>query len=180
MLLPVIAAGCLVCFGSLNEALAERPPLTKNVPVWEFQNKAGVSGYDFDAPPKGIFHTIQFSEGFEEDIGFRRGHEMVAVNPTDQFRPDTRAVFIVFKLHQHYDPFQVTGLCYPEKVVGLDPAQPVAEDAMRIAMEDESGYLQFFAPDGGWEPGRYKVEIHLGWEINEISLIGTMRFTVLS
>ena len=44
----------------------------------------------------------------------------------------------------------------------------------------ESGYLQFFAPPDGWKPGRYKVEIHLGWEVSEISLMGTMRFTVIS
>ncbi len=180
MLLPVIAVGCLLCFGSLNEALAERPPLTKNVPIWEFQNKADVPTYDFDAPPKGIFHTIQFSEGFEQELGFRRAHEMVPVNPTEEFRPDTRAVFIVFKLHQHYEPFQVTARCYGEEVAGLNPAQLVGEDAVHLALEDESGYLQFFAPDGGWKPGRYKVEIHLGWEVNAISLIGTMRFTVLS
>lgn len=180
ILLSVIAAGCLGCFGSPGAALGERPPLTKNVPIWEFQNKAEESGYDFNAPPKGIFHTIQFSEGFEQELVFRRGHEMVPVNPTEEFRPDTRAVFIVFKLHQHYEPFQVTGQCYAEEVAGLDPAQLVTEDAVHLALEDESGYLQFFAPEGGWKPGKYKVEIHMGWEVNAISLIGTMRFTVLS
>ncbi len=158
----------------------ERPPLTKNVPISEFQNKADNQGYDFDAPPKGIFHTIQFSKDFEQEIGFRRTHEIKAVNPTDTFGTDTQAVYVVFKLHQHYEPFQVTGLCYPEEVEGLDPHRLLARDAMEFGLADESGYLQFFAPPDGWKPGRYKVEIHLGWEVSEISLMGTMRFTVIS
>jgi len=47
-----------------------------------------------------------------------------------------------------------------------------------MALEDENGYLKLFPPPGGWKPGKYKVEIHIGWKINEISLIGAMRFTV--
>jgi hypothetical protein len=31
-----------------------------------------------------------------------------------------------------------------------------------------------------WKPGRYKVEIHVGEQINEMSLMGTMRFTILA
>jgi hypothetical protein len=29
-------------------------------------------------------------------------------------------------------------------------------------------------------PGRYKVEIHVGEQINETSLMGTMRFTIVT
>ncbi|MEE8241032.1 MAG: hypothetical protein V3R16_07175 [Nitrospirales bacterium] len=171
-----------VCLGSLwhaGDLRAERPPFTKNVPVWEFQNSGKAQPYDYDAPPKGIFHTIQFSEGFEEEVGLRRGHQMVAVSPTDQFHPDTRVVFIVFQLHQHYLSMQVTALCYPEAVQGMNPMELVTEDAMELTTEDASGYLQLFPPTSGWKPGRYKVEIHVGWEINDISLMGTMRFDVV-
>jgi hypothetical protein len=33
---------------------------------------------------------------------------------------------------------------------------------MYIATEDESGYLKLFPPTGGWKPGKYRVEIHVG------------------
>ena len=177
---PAVLGAALACLGTPAPTFAEHQPLTKNVPVWEFQNKGQAETYDFDAPPKGIFRTIQFAEDFEEELGFRRGHLYVPVRPTEQFGSEARAVFIVFNLHQHYDPFQVTGLCYPEEVDGLNPKQVVAEDAVELNLEDESGYLELFAPQAGWKPGTYKVEIHLGWEVNETSLIGTMRFTVTS
>jgi len=85
----------------------------------------------------------------------------------------------VFSLHQHYQAFQVFGRCFPESVQGLDPQQMVGQDAMYIALEDETGYLKLSSPQGRWEPGRYKVEIHAGEQVNEMSLMGTMRFTVV-
>jgi len=39
--------------------------------------------------------------------------------------------------------------------------------------------VKLHAPQGGWKPGKYKIEIHIGWKVNEISLVGTMRFTVV-
>lgn len=160
-----------------SHGAAEEPPLTRNVPIEKFQDLGPIEPYDFNAPPRGIFHSIVTSRNFEEELGFRRSHEIVPVDPTDEFSPDSR-VFIVFKLFQHYESFQVFGICYPEQVEGLDPAKPIAQDTMYIALEDESGYLKFFAPDRGWKPGTYKVEIYLGWEVNPIGMVGTMRFTV--
>lgn len=159
------------------QGLAEEPPMTRNVPIEKYQDLGPVEPYDFNAPPRGIFHSIVTAKDFDEELGFRRSHEIVPVEPTEVFAPESR-VFVVFKLFQHYESFQVFGICYPERVEGLDPAKPVAQDAMYIALEDESGYLKFFAPERGWKPGTYKVEIYLGWEINPIGMVGTMRFTV--
>ncbi|TAJ08278.1 MAG: hypothetical protein EPO61_09200 [Nitrospirae bacterium] len=159
-------------------APAEEIPLTRDVPIQEFQNKADQPSYNFDAPPQGVFRSIQTSEGYEEEIGFRRTHEIVPVSPTDVFRPEAPSVFIVFTVFPHYQSYQVIGICYPEQVDGLDPKTPVTKDSMYLALEDESGYLKLFPPADRWRPGKYKVEIHIGWEATEISLIGTMRFTV--
>jgi len=175
--LASLAAGIL----SFGEALADEFPFTRNVPIPEFQNRQeDVRPYNFDAPPEGIFRSIKLAQGFEEEMGFRRTHEMVPVGPTEIFRPDSPAVFAVFQVHQHYESFQVFGVCFPEQVEGLDPKTVIAQDVMYLALEDESGYVKLHAPQGGWKPGKYKVEIHIGWKVNEISLIGTMRFTVLS
>ncbi len=163
-----------------SEAFAERPPLTKNVPVWEFQNNGQDGGYDFDAPPKGIFHTIHTAESFDQEMGFRRTYDFVPVNPTEQFRAESPAVYVVFSVHEHYATFQVNGRCYPEDVEGLASTELVAEDAVQLHLEDNSGYLQLFPPPGGWKPGKYKVEIHVGYQVTGYSLVGTMRFTVVS
>jgi len=176
-ILASLAAGIL----SIVEAFADEFPFTRNVPIPEFQNRQeDVRPYNFDAPPEGIFRSIKLAQGFEEEMGFRRTHEMVPVGPTEIFRLDSPAVFAVFQVHQHYESFQVFGVCFPEQVEGLDPKTVIAQDAMYLALEDESGYVKLHAPPGGWKPGKYKVEIHIGWKVNEISLVGTMRFTVVA
>jgi hypothetical protein len=173
---PSIAA-LLICMLSMP-AGSEELPLTRDVPIQEFQNKHEEQRYDFNSAPEGIFRSIEFAESFEEEVGFRRTHEIVPVSTTDVFRPDAPAVFVVFSFFQHLDSFQVFAQCYPEHVEGLDPQTMIAHDAMYIALEDDSGYLKLSAPKDGWKPGQYRVEIHVGWQVNEISLVGTMRFNV--
>lgn len=164
-----------------SAAVSEELPLTENVPISEFQNRTeDVNAYDFDAPPQGMFRSIAMAEDFEERLGFLRAHEIVPVKPKERFRSDTPAIFIVFSLHQHYQAFTVFGRCTPEQVDGIRPGTIVSEDAMRIALEDDSGYLKLTPPRGGWKPGRYKVEIHTGEQVNEMSLMGTMRFTIVT
>ena len=174
-----IAAVIVMVLSVPMALLAEELPITKNSSISDFQNRTqDVTPYNFDAPPQGLFRTITTAEGFDEQLGFQRTHEIVPVKPTDRFRPDTQAIFIVFHLHQHYQGFKVLGRCYPEAVAGLDPTLVIGQDAMHIALEDDSGYLTLSPPQGTWKPGRYKVEIHVGEQINEMSLIGTMRFTI--
>ena len=166
---------------SSSAASGEELPLTENVPISEFQNRTeDIKAYDFDAPPRGMFRSIAMAEDFEERLGFLRTHEIVPIKPTEQFRGDVTAIFIVFSLHQHYQAFTVFGRCMPEQVAGVLPGTIVSEDAMRIALEDESGYLTLSPPQKGWKPGRYKVEIHTGEQVNEMTLMGTMRFTIVT
>jgi hypothetical protein len=174
-----IAAVIVIALSALPTLQAAELPIIKNSPISDFQNRTqDVAPYDFDAPPQGLFRTITTAEGFDEELGFHRTHEIVPVKPTDRFSPDTQAVFIVFHLHQHYQGFQVFGRCFPEAVAGLDPTVVIGQDAMHIALEDDSGYLTLSPPKGAWKPGRYKVEIHVGEQVNEMSLMGTMRFTI--
>jgi hypothetical protein len=176
-----IAAVIVIALSALPAVLAAELPITKNSPIPDFQNRPqDVTPYDFDAPPQGLFRTITTAEGFDEELGFHRTHEIVPVKPTDRFRSDIPAVFIVFHLHQHYQGFKVFGRCFPEAVAGLDPTVVIGQDAMHIALEDESGYLTLSPPQDAWKPGRYKVEIHVGEQVNEMSLIGTMRFTIVA
>ena len=65
--------------------------------------------------PKGMFRRIVLAEGFDEELGFQRTHEIVPVAPTEQFTAGPKPIFIVFELHQHYQHFQVFGRCYPSR-----------------------------------------------------------------
>ena len=178
LLALVIALGLSSCWWS-GVLSAEELPILKDSSINDFQNRSeDAKPYDFDAPPQGLFRSITMAEGFEEELGYRRTHEIVPIQPTERFKPDAPAIFIVFSLHQHYQAFQVFGRCYPESVPGLDPHTIIGQDAMYIALEDESGYLKLSSAQGRWKPGRYKVEIHAGEQVNEVSLMGTMRFTV--
>lgn len=164
-----------------SAAAGDELPLTENVPISEFQNRTeDIKSYDFDAPPQGMFRSITLAESFEEQLGFQRTHEIIPVKPTDRFASDISVIFIVFSLHQHYQGFTVFGRCTPEQVPGVASGTILSEDAMRIALEDDSGYLKLSPPQGGWKPGRYKVEIHAGEQVNETSFMGTMRFTILA
>jgi hypothetical protein len=175
----VCALVCPIVLLSSSLVWAEDLPLTRNVPIPDFQNRTeSAKPYNFDAPPEGMFRHIVLAEGFDEELGFQRTHEIVPVKPTEWFSAGARPIFIVFELHQHYQSFQVFGRCYPEDVAGVDGERVVAEDAMYIALEDQTGYLKLFPTDSSWKPGRYKVEIHAGEQINDMSLMGTMRFTI--
>jgi len=163
-----------------SAAAGDELPLTENVPMSEFQNRTeDVKAYDFDAPPQGMFRSIAMAEDVEERLGFLRTHEIVPIKPAERFRADVAAIFIVFSLHQHYQGFNIFGRCLPETVSGMVPGTVVSEDVVHVALEDDSGYLRLSPPHGGWRPGHYKVEIHAGEQVNEMSLMGTMRFTVV-
>ncbi len=138
----------------------------------------GNDSQDLNQKPSGLFFQINFAESFEEEQGIRKSHAVVPVNPTNEFSPDTRAVYLVFSVFKHSAPYQVFGRLYAEKVDHQDPTQLLDEDSMYLAAEDESGYLQFFPQSGRWSPGTYQVKIFVGWEINEVNQRGTMRFSI--
>lgn len=169
----------LACLLNADLALhAEELPLTPNASVQDFQNRQeDTKPYNFDAPPEGLFRTIVLARGFEEELGFRQAHEIVPVGPTTEFAPDS-AVFVVFHVHQHYEPYQVFAVCFPENVAGLDSRTQLMTDAMLLALEDETGYVKLEPPPRGWKPGHYKVNIHVGWKANDLTHMGVMRFTV--
>ena len=159
----------------------EALPLTENVPISEFQNRTeDMKTYDFDAPPQGLFRTITMAEDVEERLGVHRTHEIVPVKPTERFTSTQSPIFVVFSVHQHYQGFTVFGRCSPEEVPGTAAHTVISEDAMHLALEDDNGYLRLVPPSGGWKPGRYKVAIHAGEQVNEMSLMGTMRFTIVA
>src|SRR5918995_267185 len=87
------------CLLAAPHVAGQEEGLTRDVPIQEFQNRhEDVKPYNFDAKPEGLFYSIQFTEGFEEELGVRRTHEIVPVGPTDVFAPN-KPVYLVFTLY---------------------------------------------------------------------------------
>ena len=132
-----------------------------------------------DETPEGLFLHITLAENFEEDLDLRRGHRYYPIHPTEEFSSDALAVHVVFRVFKHYSAYQVIGRLFPEKVPGLSGTTFTDEETAYLALEDESGYLKFFAPSqAGWMPGLYRIDIFVGYEANEVTRMGTLRFTV--
>lgn len=132
-----------------------------------------------DQIPKGLFLEIVTAEGFEETLEFRRGHLYYPIHPTEHFNTDALAIFVVFRVFKHIAPYQIIGRLFPEEVDGLPSNQWTDEDVVYLALEDESGYLKLFPPSkDGWKPGRYRVEIFVGYEASTTTQMGNLHFTM--
>lgn len=131
-----------------------------------------------DEKPGGLFEALNFAESVEADQSIRKSHILVPVNPTETFPPHTKAVYLAFSVFKHYAPYQVIGRLFPEQVPGLDAGQWLDEDIADLATEDETGYLKFFSPSGVWKPGRYRVDLYVGYIVNTVNKMGAMRFTI--
>jgi hypothetical protein len=134
-----------------------------------------------DHKPEGLFLDITLAEDFDEDLEFRRGNLYYPVRPTDQFTMDTSSVYVVFRVFKHYQAYQVIGRVYHDSIEEGATESMIDEDMAYLTLEDESGYLKFFPPsEQGWKPGHYHIDIFVGYEANEVSKMGTLRFRVIT
>ena len=163
-------------FDSPPDFFEDNSPTAGSAPYDDYSDSPNLPSTDHK--PGGLFANMVFAESVEEDRTIRRGHILVPVNATNIFPASAKAVHLVFAVHEHLAPFQVIGRLFPETVLEADPNQWVDEDIADLALEDESGYLKFFAPDGKWQPGRYRVDVYVGYMVNTMNKMGTMRFSI--
>ena len=163
-------------FDTPPDFFEDEAPTTTSAPYKDYSNSPDLPS--FDHKPEGLFDNMVFAESVEEDRAIRRGHILIPVNPTDTFPQSAKAVHLVFGVHAHLAPFQVIGRLFPEDNPNLDASQWIDEDRADLALEDESGYLKFFPPDGEWQPGRYRVDVYVGYMVSTVNKMGTMRFSI--
>lgn len=132
-----------------------------------------------DRHPEGLFISIVTAHGQELVMGRSRSYEIVSVNPTDTFTPDVPEIFVVFQVLPHLSNYQVWGRWVVERGEEIAPDTVLGQDVMLLALEDDFGYLSLKQPSPGWPKGEYRVEIHVGFKISDISKVGTLRFKVL-
>ncbi len=163
-------------FDSPPDFFEDEVPTETPAPYEDYSSSPNLPS--FDHKPGGLFASLVFAESVEEDRTIRRGHILVPVNPTDTFPTSAKSVHLVFAVHEHLAPFQIIGRLFPEQVLNADANQWIDEDRADLALEDESGYLKFFAPSGTWQPGRYRVDVYVGYMVNTMNKMGTMRFSI--
>lgn len=163
-------------FDSPPDFFEDETPAAELAPYKNYSTSPNLPSSDHK--PGGLFASLVFAESVEEDRTIRRGHILVPVNPTDTFSSSAKAVHLVFAVHEHLAPFQIIGRLFPEKVVNANANKWIDEDRADLALEDESGYLKFFAPDGKWQPGQYRVDVYVGYMVNTMNKMGTMRFSI--
>jgi hypothetical protein len=166
---------CAAVFFTTLVCLPASPYADSLLPVPSSQDNGAFE----DKPPEGLFQLIVTAHGEEMVMGRFRSFEIVPVKPSEVFTSEDPEIFVVFRVHPHYNAYQVFGRWIVEKADGMPPNSIIGTDAMYLALEDESGYVSLKRPPTGWPVGDYKVEIHVGMMISEISQVGTLRFKVL-
>jgi hypothetical protein len=133
-----------------------------------------------DQPPKGFFVNLTLAQGYKESVDSYQTERFKPVDPGTTFKSDVEAVYMVFDLLPRENPANVIGQLFLAKGAGGADEKFVHEEAAYLTTAQESGFLVFPRPKGGWVPGEYKVKIHLGEKVTEASQIGTLRFKIVS
>ena len=133
-----------------------------------------------DQPPKGFFVNLTLAEGYKESLDSYQTERFKPVNPATTFKADVEAVYMVFDLLPRENPAHVIGQLFQVTGEGGADEKLLQDEAAYLTTAQESGFLVFPRPKGGWAPGEYKVKIHLGEKVTEASQIGTLRFKIVS
>jgi len=175
MRLGLMALAVITLTVNLPAAAADKAAAPQLVPL---VNPLGEKGGD----PRyvGMFRSIVMARGFEIDEGKAGLHPTRAVGVTDTFYPDSPAVYVVTELLvSAFHMFRITGRFILEDPDGRPIGTVVHTDTALFENEDNGGYLIMRQPPGGFPVGKYRVEIHYGEEINDISLLTLARFKVV-
>ena len=157
-------------------AAADQPKDPKLVPL---VNPVGESGGN----PKfrGLFRKIVTARGADLDDSRTSYHSIKSIGETDTFPSNTPEVYVVIELLQSaFDMFRLIGRFILEDPDGKPIGTLLYTDKAHFEFEDTGGYLVMKRPPGGFPVGNYRVEIHYGDQINDISLLTLARFKVVA
>jgi len=129
----------------------------------------------------GLFNKIVTARGAEIDPG-RTGYHMIrAIEPASIFPPSTPEIYVVMELKQSaFDMFELIARFILEDPEGKPIGKLLHTDRAHFEFSDTGGYMTMKRPPGGFTIGDYRVEIHYGEQVNDISLLTLIRFQVLA
>ena len=128
----------------------------------------------------GLFNKIITARGAEIDPARAGQHMIRATDATATFSPDTPEIYVVLELKQTaFDMFELIARFILEDPEGKPVGSLLHTDRAHFEFSDTGGYLMMKQPAGGFPIGNYRVEIHYGEQVNDISLLTLARFQVI-
>ena len=129
--------------------------------------------------PHGLFRRIVTAHGAELDDSRTSYHGIKPIGISDTFTSDTPAVYVVVEfLQSNFDIFRLLGRFILEDPDGKAVGILLHTDNAQFENEDMGGYLIMKRPPAGFPVGTYRIEIHYGEQVNDISLLTLARFKV--
>ncbi len=106
-------------------------------------------------------------------------HEFLPFDAGDTFYDLRQDVFLVFGLAlASYDEILLSAECYQEDGEFPSQAIPVTSDQVIAGSNEQSGYFLLSAPEGGWAPGVYRVDLFVGDTVAASSQVDEVRFRI--
>ena len=129
----------------------------------------------------GLFNKIVMARGAEIDPGQAGYHMIRAIEPASIFPPNIPEIYVVMEFKQSaFDMFELIARFILEDPDGKPVGRLLHTDRAHFEFSDTGGYMTMKRPPGGFSIGDYRVEIHYGEQVNEISLLTLIRFQVLA
>ena len=129
----------------------------------------------------GLFNKILTAHGAEIDSGKAGLHMIRAIEATSTFPTNSPEIYVVIELKQSaFDMFELIGRFILEDPDGKPVGTLLRTDRAHFEFSDTGGYMMIKQPEGGFPVGNYRVEIHYGEQVNDISLMTLVRFKVVT
>jgi hypothetical protein len=129
--------------------------------------------------PIGFFTKLAFAHGVQDAKDVFQTDRYKPEKPASTFASDVDPIYMVFDLLPRENPVHIIGQLYLDKGDGRGDDKLLYDREVYLTTSQDSGFLEFSRPEGGWIPGNYKVKIHLGEQVTEASQLGTLRFKIV-
>ncbi len=107
-------------------------------------------------------------------------HEFIPVDPNLSFPINQNDIYLVFALvTPSFDEVPLSAQCFVETSKIVAGQSPVAQDAVVMSMNEQSGYFVFSSPEDGWTPGLYRCGLFVGNEVSAYTQADEVRFRIV-
>jgi len=138
---------------------------------------AALAGRDADF---SWFRYVIPAEKVARDDSPTGAHNFIPLNPGDTFPVTQAEIYLVFGLlSASYDAVSLAARCFLETDENHDDRQPVVQDHVMTATNDQSGYFMLARPKTGWTPGLYRCNLFAGEDTSAYTLADEIRFRIV-
>ena len=129
--------------------------------------------------PTGFFTKLTLAHGYQAVKDVFQTDRYKPEKPASTFKSDVDTIYLVFDLLPRENPAHIIGQLYLDKGDGRSKEELLEEEEVYLTTSQDSGFIEFSRPPGGWIPGNYKLKLHLGEKVTQASQIGTLRFKIV-